>query len=51
MVTEEGVKEEMRTLVLGIGKIGSALLGDLIRSDEVSKIVAGDIARARAKLV
>ncbi|KPV62359.1 MAG: Saccharopine dehydrogenase [Candidatus Bathyarchaeota archaeon BA1] len=33
----------MRILALGIGKMGSALLKDLIRSHEVSEVVAGDI--------
>ncbi len=33
----------MRILALGIGKMGSALLKDLIKSDEVSEVVAGDI--------
>ena len=33
----------MRILVIGIGKIGTALLKDLVRSDTVEEIVAADL--------
>jgi lysine 6-dehydrogenase len=39
----------MRILVLGVGKQGSVLLRDLIESDEVSEIVAGDRDIGRLK--
>jgi saccharopine dehydrogenase-like NADP-dependent oxidoreductase len=39
----------MRVLVLGVGKQGSVLVRDLIESDEVSEVVAGDIDIERLK--
>ena len=39
----------MAVLVLGVGKQGSALVRDLIESDEVSEVVAGDINITRLK--
>lgn len=39
----------MRILVLGIGLMGSVLLKDLIRSDEVSEVIACDIDIHRLK--
>ena len=39
----------MRILVLGVGKQGSALVRDLIESNEVSAVVAGDIDIERLK--
>lgn len=39
----------MRVLVLGIGKIGSALLGDLIQSRDITEIVASDIDLQRVR--
>lgn len=37
------MKRKMKILALGIGNMGSALLKDLIRSSDVSEIVAGDL--------
>ena len=39
----------MRILVLGVGKQGSILVRDLIESDEVSEVVAGDVNIKRLK--
>jgi lysine 6-dehydrogenase len=39
----------MRVLVLGVGKQGSFLVRDLIESDEVSEVVAGDVDIERLK--
>ena len=39
----------MRVLVLGVGKQGSVLVRDLIESDEVSEVVAGDVDIERLK--
>mgnify|MGYP001043963028 CR=1 FL=1 len=39
----------MKILVLGVGKQGSVLVRDLIQSNEVSEVVAGDINIKRLK--
>jgi lysine 6-dehydrogenase len=39
----------MRVLLLGVGKIGFAMLKDLVQSSEVSKIVAADVDIQKAR--
>lgn len=48
-VPYDNVGGRMRILVLGIGKQGSVLVKDLVKSDEVTEIVAGDADVKRLK--